>query len=171
MVTKYKFNSIELESIKIATILSVHLCPYHLVRTTLSVPFGPYHFVQYHLVCTTLSVPFCPIPFCPVTLKSGITTISAKESMLNLSEALTSLANLAGNKWDLNYYCRQFRLLTKCDHSHADDLNSTSKENWQQQTSTWWTEHIILHQHPTKVIAVLESKRTVHVKYALSGTQ
>jgi len=33
VVTKYIFNSIELKSIEIATILSVTFCPYHFVRS------------------------------------------------------------------------------------------------------------------------------------------
>jgi len=32
VVTKYKFNSIELKSRKIATILSVPFCPYHFLQ-------------------------------------------------------------------------------------------------------------------------------------------
>ena len=38
MVTELKFNSVELESIEIATILSVPFCPYHFVRTISSNP-------------------------------------------------------------------------------------------------------------------------------------
>src|SRR6218665_4107330 len=47
------------------------------IRNSLSVPFGPCHFVHailsntilsvYHFVHTILSVPFCPLPFCPRT--------------------------------------------------------------------------------------------------------
>jgi len=36
VVTESKFNSVELESIEIDTILSVPFCPYHFVRTILS---------------------------------------------------------------------------------------------------------------------------------------
>src|SRR6218665_613979 len=47
------------------------------IRSILSVPFCPYHFVHailsnnilsvYHFVRTILSVTFCPLPFCPRT--------------------------------------------------------------------------------------------------------
>src|SRR6218665_2405944 len=47
----------------------------NLIRTILSVPFCPYHFVKYHFVHTILSntiltIPFCQIPFRPYTILS-----------------------------------------------------------------------------------------------------
>src|SRR6218665_1454123 len=56
----------------VRTILSVPFCPYHFVQWHfVRIPFCPYHFVQWHFV----RIPFCPyhfpqwhfvhIPFCP----------------------------------------------------------------------------------------------------------
>ena len=36
MINEYKFNSVELKSIKVVTILSMPFCSYHLVRAILS---------------------------------------------------------------------------------------------------------------------------------------
>src|SRR6218665_269142 len=55
---------------------------FHMLTKYKIVPFCPYHFVHtilsnsilsvYHFVHTILSVPFCPLPFCPVTLRSAL---------------------------------------------------------------------------------------------------
>jgi len=45
-----KINSVELESITIATVLSVSFCPYHFVGLGFKMVRTKWHFDQYHLV-------------------------------------------------------------------------------------------------------------------------
>src|SRR6218665_2293585 len=70
---------------------------YHFVRTILSIPFCPYHFVPYHFVRTILSVPLCPVPFCPVTtLATAITLLfCSRVPGSPSSESATNSAPLA----------------------------------------------------------------------------